>query len=210
MIPSVKLLALFSALVTAQTTTLDVLFPVEGIKTVYGTVVSANPEVTTYALHCGDEVDNVQCHILGTQTVVYGPSTLSINYFFDGDEKAPYFSEDLTCAIKTEEAVCNIVIETENSAGKKVSTSLSNTDKNIETHMIPAIITEGVEKLDGKASETASSNFTSSAVVESRPANTPASPTPTHSIVNTNGAPKSSVHVAIVGLTAIAAAFLMA
>ena len=90
MIPSTVLVPLLCTLASAQTTTLDVLFPVEGIKSVYGTVVAASPQVTTFALHCGQNVDNVQCEIIGTQTVVVGPETLSINYSFDGNEKVSY------------------------------------------------------------------------------------------------------------------------
>lgn len=88
---SLSLIALSSAaLVAAQTTTIDVLLPVEGIRSVSGTVIAANPEVTTFAIHCDDNANNVQCHILGTQTVVEGPSTLSINYSFAGDDEAPF------------------------------------------------------------------------------------------------------------------------
>lgn len=87
---SLSILLASAAMAVAQTTTLDILFPVEGIKTMYGAVVDANPEVTTFALHCGEHVENVQCHILGTQTVVQGPSTLSIQYSFAGDKEAGY------------------------------------------------------------------------------------------------------------------------
>lgn len=90
MTPSLSILFVSAATAIAQTTTLDIVFPVEGIKTMYGAVVDANPEVTTFALHCGEHVENVQCHILGTQTVVQGPSTLSIQYYFAGDEEAGY------------------------------------------------------------------------------------------------------------------------
>ncbi|KAF5701454.1 hypothetical protein FMUND_13881 [Fusarium mundagurra] len=78
-------------------------------------------------------------------SAVVGPETLSINYSFDGNDKVSYFSEDLNCKIKTAEASCHIWIQTKNSAGEKVTTSLSKYEMNTKTRLMPAIITEGAE-----------------------------------------------------------------
>lgn len=74
----------------AQTTTIDVVFPVEAVGAMTGTVVNANPSLTTFAIHCANDANNAQCHILNTQTVVEGPSTLTIQYFHSSDSQAGY------------------------------------------------------------------------------------------------------------------------
>ncbi|KAM0417017.1 hypothetical protein ACHAPT_012983 [Fusarium lateritium] len=210
----------------AQTTTLDILFPVEGIKTIYGAVVEANPEVTTFALHCGEHVDNVQCHILGTQTVVQGPSTLSIQYSFAGDKEAGYFSEDLACKLDREKgaATCHVDIASEGDNSKTVSTSLVTTNTELASLIIPAVITEGVDKLENPSTAppasatditvtptaTASKEEETSASEESSVMahETPAASSPA---VETNNAQSIGVgKYALVALAATAVAFLLA
>ncbi|RSL91396.1 hypothetical protein CEP51_000307 [Fusarium floridanum] len=226
MAPSLSILLASAAMAVAQTTTLDIIFPVEGIKTMYGAAVDANPEVTTFALHCGENVENVQCHILGTQTVVQGPSTLSIQYSFAGDKEAGYFSEDLACKLDREKgaATCHIDIASEDSKGKTMSTSLVTTNTELASLMIPAVITEGVDKLEnpGTASPasatdvTISSTATSSKVEEtsvSKEGSSLAHETPAASslAVETNDAWSVDVgKYALVGLAATAAAFFLA
>ncbi|EEU42352.1 uncharacterized protein NECHADRAFT_79837 [Fusarium vanettenii 77-13-4] len=223
---SLSILLASAAMAVAQTTTLDIVFPVEGIKTMYGAVVDANPEVTTFALHCAEHVENVQCHILGTQTVVQGPSTLSIQYYFAGDEEAGYFSEDLACKLDREKgaATCHIDIASEASKGKTVSTSLVTINTELASLMIPAVITEGVDKLENpntaspasatdvtisstatssKMEETSVSEGSSSAAHETPAASSPA--------VETNDSRAIDVgKYALVGLAATAAAFFLA
>ncbi|KAF4943257.1 hypothetical protein FGADI_13527 [Fusarium gaditjirri] len=215
MIPSIIIVPFLGALASAQTTTLDVLFPVEGIKSVYGTVVAANPQVTTFALHCGEKVDNVQCEIIGTQTVVVGPETLSINYSFDGNDKVSYFSEDLNCKIKTAEASCHIWIQTKNSAGEKVTTSLSKYEMNTKTRLMPAIITKGAEKLQAAEATTTPTPGakTSAAGTHAHETHEAAGgssmPTPTSSTVTGDAARGMSLRGAVVGLAAVAVAILI-
>ncbi|KAF4335427.1 GPI anchored [Fusarium beomiforme] len=215
MIPSLILLPLLGALASAQTTTLDVLFPVEGIKSVYGTVVAANSQVTTYALHCGENVDNVQCEIIGTQTVVVGPETLSINYSFDGNKKASYFSEDLSCKIKTAEAKCHIWIQTKNSAGEMVTSSITEYEMDTKTRLIPAIITEGADKLAAVEATTTPSPGAKTSSVRThahktdKAIETSSEAAPTPSTATGDATHGMSVHGAVVGLAAVAAAFLM-
>ncbi|KAL2687909.1 hypothetical protein Neosp_005478 [[Neocosmospora] mangrovei] len=210
----------------AQTTTLNIVFPVEGIKTMYGAVIDANPEVTTFAIHCGEHVENVQCHILGTQTVVQGPSTLSIQYYFAGDEEAGYFSEDLACKLDREKGVatCHLDIASEASKGKTVSTSLVTTNTELASLMIPAVITEGADKLENPSTAspasatdvTVSSTAASSKVEETSVSEgstnaaheTPAASSPA---VETNDSRAMDVgKYALVGLAATAAAFFLA
>ncbi|QGI82544.1 hypothetical protein CEK25_009273 [Fusarium fujikuroi] len=213
--PSTIFAPLLCTIASAQTTTLDVLFPVEGIKSVYGTVVAASPQVTTFALHCGEKVDNVQCEIIGTQTVVVGPETLSINYSFDGNEKASYFSEDLNCKIKTAEASCHIWIQSKNSAGVKVTTSLSKYEMNTKTGLKPAIITEGAEKLKApEAAATPTPGATTSAAgthahETQETVGTSSMPMPTPSTATGDAARGMSLHGAVVGLVAVSVAFLI-
>lgn len=77
-------------------------------------------------------------------------------------------SEDLKCNINHQEmeATCSITIETDDSNGKRVTTSLVTTETALETRYIPAVITEGAEKLGGAKTET----ITSAAVSETAPA----------------------------------------
>ncbi|KAF5539131.1 hypothetical protein FMEXI_9100 [Fusarium mexicanum] len=215
MISPIILIPLVSALASGQTTTLDVFFPVEEIKSVYGSVVAASPQVTTFALHCGEKVDNVQCEIIGTQTVVVGPETLSINYSFDGNDKISYFSEDLNCKIKTAEASCHIWIQSVNSAGEKVTTSISKYEMNTKTRLMPAIITKGAEKLQA-AEATATptpGDKTSAAGTHAhethKAAGTSSVPTPTPSEVTGAAARGMSLQSAMVGLAAVSVAFLI-
>ncbi|RSL72489.1 hypothetical protein CEP53_001145 [Fusarium sp. AF-6] len=225
MSPSLSILLGSAVMAVAQSTTLDILFPVEGIKTMYGAVVDANPEVTTFALHCGENVENVQCHILGTQTVAQGPSTLSIQYSFAGDKEAGYFSEDLACKLDREKgaATCHIDIASEASKGKTMSTSLVTTNTELASLIIPAVITEGVDKLGNPSTAspasatdvTVSSTATSSKVEETSVSEesfsavyeTPAASSPA---VETNDSWSVDVgKYALVGLAATAAAFFL-
>ncbi|KAI8668633.1 hypothetical protein NCS57_00675000 [Fusarium keratoplasticum] len=218
---SLSILLASAAMAVAQTTTLDILFPVEGIKTMYGAVVDANPEVTTFALHCGEHVENVQCHILGTQTVVQGPSTLSIQYSFAGDKEAGYFSEDLACKLDREKgaATCHIDIASEGSKGKTVLTSLITTNTELASLMIPAVITEGIDKLENPTTPSpasATSTATSSKVEETSVSEGSLSaaherPAASSPVVETNSAWSMDVgRYALVGLVATAAAFFLA
>ncbi|UPL01120.1 hypothetical protein LCI18_012054 [Fusarium solani-melongenae] len=195
----------------AQTTTLDILFLVEGIKTMYGAVADANPEITTFALHCDEHVENVQYHILGTQTVVQGPSTLSIQYFFAGDKEAGYLEKGA--------ATCHVDIASEASKGKTVLTSLITTNTELASLMIPAVITEGIDKLESPTTPSpasATSTATSSKVEEtsvsegslSAAHETPVASSPA---AETNSAWSMDVgRYALVGLAATAAAFFLA
>ncbi|RMJ16018.1 hypothetical protein CDV36_004291 [Fusarium kuroshium] len=205
MSPSLSILLASAVMAVAQTTTLDIIFPVEGIKTMYGAVVDANPEVTTFALHCGENVEN---------------------YSFAGDKEVGDFSEDLACKLDREKgaATCHIDIASEASEGKTVSTSLVTTNTELPSLIIPAVITKGVDKLENQstaspasATDVTISSTASSEKVEqtsvseegsSSAHETPAASSPA---VETNDAWSVDVgKYALVGLAATAAAFFLA
>lgn len=124
-------------------------------------------------------------------------------------------SEDLNCKIKTAEASCHIWIQTKNSAGVKVTTSLSNYEMNTKTRLMPAIITEGAEKL--QATEAAATPtpgaITSAAGTRAHEthetAETSSMPMPTPSTATGDAARGMSLHGAVVRLVAVSVAVLI-
>lgn len=65
-------------------------------------------------------------------------------------------SEDLKCNVNKQEmeATCTLTIETDNSSGERVTTSLVATETDLATRYIPAVIMEGAEKLGGGSAAT--------------------------------------------------------
>ena len=86
----ISLLAVVSTALAAQTTTVSLVFPLDSPETLYGSVINVDPEATTYAVACSSGADDLPCRILNTQTVVEGPSTVSIHYSFAGDATNGY------------------------------------------------------------------------------------------------------------------------
>lgn len=85
------LLAAVGTAVVAQTTTLNLVIPLDNPETLYGSVVNVEPQATTYVVACPEGSDGFQCLLLNTaQTVIQGPSTVSIHYSYAGDEKNGY------------------------------------------------------------------------------------------------------------------------
>ncbi|KAJ4313312.1 hypothetical protein N0V84_009489 [Fusarium piperis] len=173
-----------------------------------GAIIGANPEVTRFALYCGEHVENVQCHINGTQTAVQGPPTLSSQYYFAGDRGA---------------ATCHIDIASEASKGKTVSTSIVTTNTELASLMIAAVVTEGVDKLKNPSTAslasatyvTISSTMTSlkgeetSVFGESPFAAHEAPAVPSPAVETNDSRSMDAEKYALVGLAATAAAFFL-
>lgn len=87
MIPSFALVAFSGAVVMAKSTTVvNLMLPAVDPQALVGSVISASPAITTYAVECADKLDAAECGLPHANTVAQGPSTWSMHYSHS-DEK---------------------------------------------------------------------------------------------------------------------------
>lgn len=83
---SLAMLALSSVALAAQTTTVSLILPLLDKQKLVGSIVDVDSKATTFAIMCPSGVDRTECGLTSSQTIIQGPSTLSMKWIFDSDD----------------------------------------------------------------------------------------------------------------------------
>ncbi|KAM0421230.1 hypothetical protein ACHAPT_010950 [Fusarium lateritium] len=195
------LVGAFAAVATAETTAyVSFMMPDWDGEYLSASVVDVEGDATTLAVGCkGITLDWRMCGS-NPQTIVGGPSTLSINWV---DPSAHLYndifythSHDIRCNIYPEQstATCTstdiAVID-----GKRTTSVTIEPTSRPHIYFYPVAITAGLEKLDGKDDDETSTVPTTTAQPQSTSAGTIATETSSEVAVETSPEASSDVHV---------------
>ena len=87
MVRSLTLLAGVVVAVAAQTTTVEFFLPGYDDQILEGSVVAVKGDATTMAINCPKGVDSSECGIMDTSTIIGGPSTMEMVYYYEPNEE---------------------------------------------------------------------------------------------------------------------------
>jgi len=163
MIPSfAALVALSGSVAMAKSTTvIDLMLPAVDPQELVGSIVSASPSITTYAVQCADGVDAVDCGLPHANTVAQGPSTWSMHYSHSDAEYGSY-EQDMECDIdhKRDRIECSVrMVETYDGTTRTLTTFAAT--EGLAGVFIPVTITAGLDKLEAAPGATATDDLVS-------------------------------------------------
>ncbi|KAL7950053.1 hypothetical protein V8C42DRAFT_340928 [Trichoderma barbatum] len=168
---SLALLALSSAVMAAQSTTVSLLLPYADPQPLVGSVIAVDGSATTYAYGCAPGTPDDKCGFTASATVTQGPTTWGFFTTYSGDEDGAY-TQGGHCKLNTAEDVasCSMFMTMTDEAGSVTSTA-SDASIDFLTYQLPVTITAGLEKLKANPGATATDGSTAG------PTNTGASET---------------------------------
>ncbi|KAL7933589.1 hypothetical protein V8C35DRAFT_46927 [Trichoderma chlorosporum] len=169
---SLALLALSSAVVAAQTTTVSLLLPFADPQPLVGSVIAADSTATTYAYGCAPGTPADDCGFDSSQTVTQGPTTWAFTNTYAGDDSITYTqSGECNLNSASDVASCNVYLKaTDTVAGSFIASASGGTEPFLSSQL-PVTITAGADKL--KASPGASPTDGSSAAPTDGPSAAP-------------------------------------
>ncbi|KAF4952421.1 hypothetical protein FGADI_6779 [Fusarium gaditjirri] len=179
---SLALLAGVLATVAAQTTTVEFLLPMFDPQPLDASVVAVKGDATTLAIHCPD-AKATNCGLVGTSTIVGGPSTIEYSYTmhpevdgFGGGE----IKQNMGCVLdpKKDVATCS-VSQVAVLSGITDATSMTDSVSGYKSLLMPITVTAGVNKLNGNDDASATEAAGSEATSADKPKDTGAKATDT-------------------------------
>jgi len=137
-------LAFAGTALAASSSTVSLLLPGFDAQPLVASVVEEHPDSTTYAIACATPTDADKCGIVGTDTVMQGPSTWAYTIYGGGQIKE---LEKADCKLNSKLNVATCSVSVSEDAGKSVFRSTSIiTYENYETLMLPVVVTTGPGK----------------------------------------------------------------
>ncbi|RFU75211.1 hypothetical protein TARUN_7015 [Trichoderma arundinaceum] len=168
---SLALLALSSAVMAAQSTTVDLLLPFADIQSLVGSVIAADSTATTYAYGCPSGTPSDDCGFDGIQTITQGPSTWVYSTTYTPDMGGTYIQGG-HCKLNTaaDAASCTVYATQTDETGSVLATSSAGVSTFLNLQ-IPVTVTAGLDKLNATPGASPTDGSTSA------PTNTGASET---------------------------------
>ncbi|UNI21849.1 hypothetical protein JDV02_007801 [Purpureocillium takamizusanense] len=139
---------------SSTTTVVPVLFPLFDKQDLVGSVVDAEPKLTTFAVACAPGVKPEDCGFPGTFTVLQGPETWSLSFGVSmslGDSST-VAAQDANCKLDAAKDVATCVAtESQLDGETTMQTSTSEVLTGYKSLMIPVTVTAGLDKLSAPA-----------------------------------------------------------
>ncbi|QYS93769.1 HFBs protein [Trichoderma simmonsii] len=182
---SLALLALSSAAMAAQSTTVSLLLPVDPRKLV-GSVIGVDSAATTYACGCAPGVAADECFFKSSQTITQGPTTyIHTDTYSDAD--GVHYTADVHCKLSSavDWISCSMSMTTTDSTGSITIITSADTASDWVSFQLPVTITAGLEKLQAAPGASATDSSAAAAATNS---NTGASETSQTTAAASSGA----------------------
>ncbi|KAK3997383.1 hypothetical protein QBC44DRAFT_315938 [Cladorrhinum sp. PSN332] len=200
---SLLLSAGLAAVTAAQTTTVTLLLPLLGeTKTIFGSVIDANPTATTYSVNCPPDMDSNDCGLGTGFKVVGGPKTVSVD--MPGEEATVNFG----CNLSPETAVCAGTM-----IGGSPVTTIVTTEAfaatDLEDLYVPITITAGAEKLAAATGGPVPTGSTTLSKVTSTGTGAGGAAETQSSSTSTGGVPQITQNAVLMGAAALVGAMML-
>ncbi|KAJ4131488.1 hypothetical protein NW768_005674 [Fusarium equiseti] len=168
MVRSLALLAGAVVAVAAQTTTVEFFLPGYDDQILEGSVVAVKGGATTMAINCPEGTDSSDCGILDTSTIIGGPSTMAMVYYYEPNEEfgGGKIDQNMGCKLNPKDDVAICSIEATNvMSGVTESMATTTALSGYKQLLMPITVTAGADKLkdDGSAPASATGSAATTA-----------------------------------------------